>query len=130
MKLSNLKKGNYIVYQEEPFIVEELNFESFNPVSGLKANILLRGIFSDKVVEKAVSMNEEFKEAELSRRCGTIISKQEEKVEVIDLISFETIKVDINKQLLEEADENDQVTYLKCGNSTRVVEVRKEGNKL
>ncbi len=60
------------------------------------------------------------------RKVASIISKKADKLEIIDVISFKTFEADIEQDLLDQADENDQVTYVLSGKSVRVIEIRKQ----
>ena len=65
------------------------------------------------------------KEEDIIRKCASIISKKDGKLEIIDSVSFKTFEADIAPELLEQADENDQVTYILSGKTAKVVEIRK-----
>ncbi|MBD3249896.1 hypothetical protein GF336_07655 [Candidatus Woesearchaeota archaeon] len=118
----NLKKGNYILYENEPCIVKNIDITAS---SDANAKIILSSLFSGKEFEIDVSLNKELREADLTRRCATIISKKKERLEIMDSATFDTFEAEIDNTLLEQADENDEVTYIKFNDSTKVLELRK-----
>ena len=63
---------------------------------------------------------------ELIRRCATVLSKKKDKLEIMDLTSFESFKAVIDEELLEQAELNDQVTYVKSGDYVKILEIRKQ----
>ena len=44
----------------------------------------------------------------------------------MDAVTFETIDADADKELHEQATENDQVTYIQFDKTTKVLEIRKQ----
>ena len=70
-------------------------------------------------------LNKSGYDEELTRKCASIISKKENKLEIIDSVSFISYKAEIDPELLKQANENDQVTYVQDGDSVKVLEIRK-----
>ena len=68
--------------------------------------------------------NEEY--LDLIRKCATIISKSGDHLEIMDITTFKTIKVNIDEALLNEAMVNDQVTYVESKDGCKVLEIRKQ----
>ena len=64
--------------------------------------------------------------ADLVRKCATIVSKSKEKLEIMDITTFRTIKADIDKDLFNEAEINDHVTYIEASDGAKVLEIRKQ----
>lgn len=122
MDLRNLKKGEYIVLNRKPFIVKELELL----LDTKKANVVLEDLFSGEMIRKSLSLDKEVHEAEIMRKCASIIAKRDHKLEIIDSVSFQTFDARIDDKLLEQAEENDQVTYLQFGKEAKVIEVRKQ----
>ena len=112
----DIKKGNTIIHEGKLYIVREMVISSKN----IKAT--LENFFSGAIIETTV---DSFEEAQISRKCGSIIQKLPNKLEIMDSISFETIEADIDPELLAEATENDAVNYTKFGNQAKVLELRK-----
>ncbi len=123
--LKKLKKGNYVIYEGEPCVIKDLQFVVYSTHSHTKAKIELEGLFSGKKIQTSLPLHEQLQEADIIRKCATIISKQESKIQIMDSVNFETYDADISQNLLEQAIEGDNVTYIKFGNSIKVLEVRK-----
>lgn len=125
VNIKKLKKGNYVVHNGEPCIIKDLQFVVYSTHSHTKAKITLQGLFSGKITETSLPLHEQMQEADIIRKCATIISKSEDKLQIMDTVSFETIDADIDKDLLEKANENDQVTYIQFENIAKILEIRK-----
>lgn len=124
VSIKNLKKGSYIIVDKKPVLVKDLAIMSIaNP---LQANIIVKvqDMISGETKELLTNAISEFEEAPVQRRCASIISKSKDGIKIIDAVSFETIKADIDKELLSQAEENDQVTYIKYKDSIKILEIR------
>ncbi|MBW2982389.1 hypothetical protein KY343_05900 [Candidatus Woesearchaeota archaeon] len=123
MDLKKLKKGNYIVHENETCVIRDIQImpSKSNPIIKLE----LEGLFSGKHYNSHVLTHQNVQEANLIRKCGTVISKKDNKIEIMDVQTFETFKADIEPKLLEKAQEGDNVTYIHLNTSTKILEVRK-----
>ena len=121
--LKKLKKGNYIIHENEACVIRDIQTlpNKKNPVIKLE----LEGLFSGKHYHSHILTHQIIQEADLTRRCGTVVSKKKDKIEIMDIQTFETFEAKIDPELLERAQEGDNVTYVHSNTSTRILEVRK-----
>ncbi|MBW2978092.1 hypothetical protein KY331_04570 [Candidatus Woesearchaeota archaeon] len=121
--VKNLKEGTYVIHENEPCIIKSIEFlpNISNPIIKLE----IEGIFSAKSYEKQLSMHDQLEEADLARKCATVVSKKENKIEIMDMATFETLNAEISKELLDKAEQGDNITYISFGNAIKVIEVRK-----
>ncbi|MBW2966431.1 hypothetical protein KY342_04985 [Candidatus Woesearchaeota archaeon] len=123
--LKKLKKGNYIIYEGEPCVIKDLKFVVYGTHSHTKAKIELEGLFSGKKIQTSLPLHEQLQETDIIRKCATVISKQKDKIQIMDTVNFETLDANIDSNLSEQAIEGDNVTYIQHGNSIKVIEIRK-----
>lgn len=123
LDLKKLKKGNYIIHENEACVIKDMQFlnNQNNPVIKLE----LEGLFSGKHYNSHILTHENVQEANLTRKCATIISKDKNQIEIMDVVTFETFKANIDPELLKKAQEGDNVTYVHSEDSAKVLEVRK-----
>lgn len=124
--LKKLKKGNYVIWEGEPCIIKELEFVVYSTHSHTKAKIELQGMFSGKLISTSLPLHEQLQEADITRKCATLISKTKSKLQIMDAVTFETIDADADEELFEQASENDQVTYVQFDKIAKVIEIRKQ----
>ncbi len=124
--LKKLKKGNYIVHENEPCLIKEIEFKVYGTHSHTKAKLTVENIFSGKTYVLSMPLGEQLQEADIIRKCATIISKTDEGLQIMDLFNFETIDAKADKELLEQAQLNDQVTYIQFNNASKVIDIRKQ----
>ncbi len=123
--LKKLKKCNYVIYEGEPCVIKDLQFVVYSTHSHTKAKIELEGLFSGKKIVTSLPLHEQLQETDIIRKCATVISKQENRIQIMDVINFETLDANVDPTLLEQAVEGDNVTYIQHGNSIKILEVRK-----
>ena len=123
--LKKLTKGSYVVHENEPCIVKNMSFVVTGTHSHTKAKLTLESLFSGKTYVLSMPLHEQMQEADIIRKCATVISKTKEKIQIMDLVNFETFDAEIGDELMETAAEGDQVTYIQFENATKVLEVRK-----
>ena len=125
-EIKKLKKGNYIVYNGEPCVIKDLQFVVYGTHTHTKAKIVLQNLFTGKMIETSMPLHEQLQEADIIRKCATIISKAKDKLQIMDAVNYETFDADVEEGLIEEADEGDNVTYIQFGENTKVLEIRKQ----
>lgn len=120
--IKKLKKGNYVIHENEPCIIQGIQFlpNKNNPIVKLE----LEGIFSGKSYDTQLT-HRTVQEANLTRKCATVVSKKNNKVQIMDVATFETFSAIIPKELLVKAEEGDNITYIQFGDTAKVLEVRK-----
>ena len=121
--LKKLQKGNYIIHENEACIIK--NVQILNNKNSPIIRLELEGLFSGKHYNSHILTNQHIQEANLTRKCATIVSKKKDKIEIIDVTTFETFKADIGPELIDKAQEGDNVTYVQSDTSTKILEVRK-----
>ena len=119
--LKNLQKGNYIIHNKIPCIVQDIQLNLPNKT----INLVLQAVFNQETFQTTLNLNQDIMEAEISRKCASIIAKKQDTLEIIDAISFKIFEAKIDPELLKQANENDQVTYMQYGNTAKIIEIIK-----
>ena len=110
MNIHNLRVGSYVIHEGEPALI-----------SSIADNIKLKTLFSNKILE--IPQNNNLKEAEIDRKCASILSKKQDKIEIMDSSSFQTHQAEADPDLIDKLDEGDRVTYLKFNNKVKIIEI-------
>lgn len=126
VEIKKLKKGNYIVYDGEPCVIKDLQFVVYDTHTNTKAKIVLQNLFTGKIIETSLPLHEQLQEADIIRKCATIVSKDKGRLQIMDAVNYETFDADVEDGLIEEANEGDNVTYIRFGENTKVLEIRKQ----
>jgi translation elongation factor P/translation initiation factor 5A len=114
-----IKKGNYVLHEGEPYIVDSFSFDKD------KINITLQPIFSNDAKSVALNINQGLEEADISRKTASVLFKKRGNLEIMDSYDFSVHKVEVAKDMFESAVEGDQVTYIKFNDLVKILELRK-----
>ena len=114
-----IKKGNYVIHEAEPFIVDNFSIEENN------VKVTLQSLFSNTVKEIMLSLNEGLEEANISRKTASVLFKKKGNLEIMDSYDFMVHQVKVDKDMFGTAVEGDQVTYIKFNDSVKILELRK-----
>ena len=119
-----LRPGNYIKLNNEILKVTRKEIVAYGTHSHSKTKLFVRGLFSKG--EKTMNLNhhEKVEMVDITRKEGQVVSKLTDKVQVMDNVSYETVDADADKELLEELNEGDTVTFINFEGKSRVLEKR------
>lgn len=122
MEAGNLKKGDYIEIEGEPFRVENIQSVITSRHSHAKLKLEAQGMFSDSKKVLSIPHDEGFEKVELIRKHGQLIAKTSEgSCQVMDLRDYSVRDASISKDLIESLNEGDEVTYIEYKGKGRVL---------
>lgn len=115
--IKEVKKGNFVLYNSKPFFVKEVILDSGS------ANLVLQDLFSDKSELVCLGLDSSIEEADVRRKCGSLLFMKKGKAEILDTETFEQFKADVSAGL--DAKDGDPVTFIRFGDLAKVVEIRR-----
>ena len=120
----DLKIGNYVKLNNEILRVVRKEVVAYGTHSHSKTKLFVQGLFSKG--EKSINLghHDNVETIDIIRKQGSVIAKFPDKVQVMDTVSYETIDVDCDSELLEELNEGDNVTFIDFEGKAKVIEKR------
>lgn len=122
--IKQVRKGDYIIYKNEPCIIKE----TVNVVTGThthtKVKVSLKGLFSGTNDIFTMSPHETVEDIEIIRKEGQLISKLQDKIQVMDMRTYETFDSEADKELFDELKEGDSVTFIDFNGRFKILEKR------
>ena len=121
---SELKKGSYFIHNNEPVRVNRKELVAYGTHSHSKLKLFIQGL-SDKS-EKTINMHhtEKVEIIDIIRKSGQVIAKTEDKVQIMDSVSYETLDGTASEDLHNELNEGDQVTFVDFKGNIQIIEKR------
>jgi len=121
---SELEKGNYFIYNGEPVRVARKEVVSVGTHSHTKLKFYVQGLREkgEKIV--IFQHSDKVEKIEITRKQGQIISKASNKVQLMDSTSYETLDSTIPKELIDEINEGDYVTFIELNGKVEILEKR------
>ena len=121
---SELKKGSYFIHNNEPVRVNRKEVVVYGTHSQSKLKLFIQGL-ADKS-EKEINMHHHEKVEILGiiRKEGQVISKTNDKIQIMDNVSYETLEGNAPHELQNELNEGDLVTFVEFKGNVQVIEKR------
>ncbi len=117
--IKELKIGKYIVHEGNLCRISSIALEGDNAV------IQINDVFSGKEHSLTLGHEDEIEDADITRRCGHVISKKNKSIEIMDSYNFKTFEAHIDEPLFDKVTSEDKVTYIQFNDKTKIIEVRK-----
>jgi translation elongation factor P/translation initiation factor 5A len=124
MEISKMGKGKCIIMDGRPYRIIDIRNVVVSKHSHTKTKVDLEDVFTGSKITKTMPTHENFREVEIPRKKGQLIAKIEDKVHVMDTISYETFDAEIDKDLLKQLTEGDEITFVQFGGFSKVINKR------
>ena len=121
---TELKRGSYFLHNGKPVQVTRKELVAYGTHSHSKLKLYIKGL-SEKG-EKTVTMHhtERVDIVNIIKKVGQVVSKTNDKVQIMDNESYETLYGTASKELLNELNEGDQVTFIDFNGNIQILEKR------
>lgn len=121
---TELERGNYFIVNGEPVRVTKKEVVAVGTHSHSKLKIFYQGLAGSG--EKTVNLQhtDKVEIVDIIRKLGQIISKTNDKVQIMDMVSYELLDTNVPSKLFNELNENDHVTFVNINGSVQILEKR------
>lgn len=119
---SELERGKYFIWNNEPVRVVRKELVAYGTHSHTKLKLYVQGLKTKG--EKVVTLghNDKVEILDIIRKIGQVISKTNNKVQVMDAISYETLDAEADEELLNQIKEGDQVTFVDYAGAAQILD--------
>ena len=122
--IKKIRPGSYILHKDEPYIVKLNQIVVTGTHSHAKNKLELEGLFSGKKDRLVLSPHEKLEELEIIKKLGQLISKTNDKIQIMDMNTYETLDAEVDEEMNEELTEGNQVTFIEFNGRIRILEKR------
>ena len=122
-EVKHIKAGSYIVYKDQPYQVKKNQIVVTGTHSHTKNRLDIKALFTDKNESIVFPPHERMEMAEILRKKAQVISKAS-NLQIMDMVSYETVDAEADEELMQELNEGDEVTYVEFNNMRKVLEKR------
>src|SRR3989344_2268080 len=120
VQAKDIYPGMYIRMNNEVLKVTKKEIANCGTHCHSKTRLIVRGLFTKGERSFNLGHNENVETVEIMRKEGQVIAKLPDKLQIMDVLSFETLDADVDKSLLEELNEGDSVTFINVEGKTTV----------
>ena len=119
---SELKRGSYFIYNGKPVCVVRKEIVVYGTHSHSKLKFYIQGL--NKKGERSINMHhtDKVEMVDIVRKTGQVISKTNDKVQIMDSVSYETIDATAPEELLNDINENDEVIFIDFNGNFQIIE--------
>lgn len=121
---TELERGNYFIYNGEPVRVLRREVIVVGTHSHSKLKFYIQGL--NEKSERTVTFHHTDKVdiVEITRKLGQVIAKTPNKIQVMDLVSYDTFDANAPSELFNELNEGDNVTFIDLNGNIQIIEKR------
>ena len=119
-----LQRGSYFIYNNEPVRVLRKEVIVVGTHSHSKLKFYIQGL--NEKGERTVNFHhtDKVEIVDIIRKLGQIIAKANNKMQIMDMMTYETLDANASSQLLNELNEGDQVTFIELKGKVETLEKR------
>ena len=119
-----LQRGNYFIYNGEPVRLLRKEVIVVGTHSHSKLKLYIQGL--NERGERSITFHhtDKVEIVDIIRKLGQIISKSNNKVQLMDMISYETLDSNVDTELFNSLNEGDQVTFVNIDGNVQILEKR------
>ena len=122
---SELKRGSYFIYNNEPVRVNRKEVVVYGTHSHSKLKLFIQGL--NEKGERVINLHHKDKVEiiDIIRKVGQVIAKTNDNVQIMDSVSYETLDGYTSEDLHNELNEGDQVTFIDFKGKIQIIDKRK-----
>ncbi|MBW2976505.1 hypothetical protein KY347_03605 [Candidatus Woesearchaeota archaeon] len=121
---SELQRGSYFIYNGEPVCVVRKEIVVYGTHSHSKLKLFIKGLTEKG--ERSVNMHhtDKIEIVDIIKKTGQVISKADDKVQIMDNVSYETLDAAAPEELHNELNEGDNVIFVDFKGNIQIIEKR------
>ncbi len=112
MEAKEANIGQWIIHQNEPHQIKRKENVAYGTHSHSKTKLFLKPLSKGNIKELVCAHTERLEEVDIIRKTGSVIAKLQDKIQIMDPVSYETFDAELDKELLSEVKEGDNVIFV------------------
>lgn len=121
---TELSKGSYFLVGNEPVVVTRKEVVAYGTHSHSKLKIYYKALEGSGEKSITLGHGDKVEILDIIRKTAQVISKINDKVQIMDMKSYETFDATASSEILESLNENDEVIYVELNGSCKILEKR------
>jgi len=118
----DLQKGSWIIYDRQPFQVKRKEVVAYGTHSHSKTKLFLEPLEGGGEKTLTLMHHDKVEEAEIIKKSAQVISKMQNKVQLMDTVSYETLDAQADDELLSSINEGDEVIFIDYNGMIKILE--------
>lgn len=111
MEAKELRSGAWIVHSGEPYQIKKTEVVVYGTHSHSKTKLFIKSLAgSEKIL--TLAHHDHVETTDIIRKSANVIAKLQNKIQIMDNQSYETFDAELQKELFDELNEGDNVTFI------------------
>ena len=119
---TELQKGSYFIYNNEPVRVLRKEVVAYGTHSHSKLKIYFQGLNDSGEKNINLQHGDKVEIVEIMKKQGQVISKLNNKLQIMDTVSYETFEAGCSPETFSRLNENDQVSFVEFRGNIQIIE--------
>ncbi|MBI2655034.1 hypothetical protein HYX06_01270 [Candidatus Woesearchaeota archaeon] len=120
---SDLERGNYFIYNGEPVRIIRRELVAYGTHSHTKLKFYIQGLREKGERSVTFQHSDRVEKIDIIRKQGQVISKSSSKVQLMDMLTYETLNANLPPEL-DEIKEGDDVTFVELNGAIEILDKR------
>ena len=121
---TELERGNYFIHNGEPVRVIRKEVIVVGTHSHSKLKFYIQGLREKGERSVIFQHSDRVEKIEITRKQGQIISKSSSKVQLMDMVTYETLDANLPAELVNDIYEGDNVTFVELNGKVEILDKR------
>ncbi len=123
IKVSDANTGMCVMNRGEPAKIVQKERVTTGTHMHSKTKLTLQGIFSKRTEVLTLSHHENLEDVDISSKKGQVVAKvPPNKLQIMDLVSYETIAAEVGDDVFQKLEEGSTVTFIDFNGKVVVME--------
>ena len=122
--VKELQKGDHINYRDAPYRILKKEIIAVGTHSHTKVKITAQNVMNGVTETINFAPHTNVNDVEILRKRGQVIANQPQNLQIMDLVSYETLNAIANDELQQQLQDGDEVTFIEFQGTVRVLEKR------
>ena len=121
---SELKKGSYFIHNGKPVRVNRKEVVVYGTHSHSKLKLFIQGL--NEKGERSINLHhtDKIEIIDIIRKTAQVISKTNDKIQIMDNVTYETLDANTSEELFNELNEGDNITFVDFKGNIEIIEKR------
>ena len=121
---SEMERGNYFIYDGEPVRILRKEVIVVGTHSHSKLKFYVQGLHDRGERSLTFHHTDKVEIVEIFRKLGQIIAKTNDKIQLMDMVTYETLDAIAPSALFNELNDGDNVTFIEFKGNVEILEKR------
>jgi len=117
-----LKKGACFIYQGNPVKIVKKEVVAVGTHSHTKLKLFVKNMFSGAESIATMSHQDKVETVEIKKKEAQLVSINNEKLMIMDLVSYETMEAEADGDVINSLNEGDKIIFVEFKGKVRVLE--------